>query len=319
MYRKFYGLRDLPFSLTPDPQFLYFTASHREVMANLQYGIEQGKGLIVVTGEVGTGKTTLLRAIIRQFDRSVLVSYVFNPGLTVAEFYEQLASDFNLGPAGSRADLLRRLGELLTTRHANGLRTVLIVDEAQGLSRDLLEEVRLLLNFETHTEKQLQIVLTGQPELRRVLNSPDLRQLKQRISLRSEVRPLQADEVSAYIRSRLHVAGAARLDVFAPEATGLIYRFSEGIPRLVNNLCDNALLTGYALDAKRITAAIIADVAESLDLVSSLHGDEFQMEKVEAAKVKGRGRRKRDQRGTETAQFKVISGPVDDEEDLKTG
>lgn len=319
MYRKFYGLRDLPFSLTPDPRFLYFTASHREVMANLQYGIEQGKGLVVVTGEVGTGKTTLLRAIIRQFDRSVLASYVFNPGLTVAEFYEQLASDFNLGPAGSRADLLRRLGELLMTRHANGLRTVLIVDEAQGLSRDLLEEVRLLLNFETHTEKQLQIVLTGQPELRRVLNSPDLRQLKQRISLRSEVRPLQADEVSAYIRSRLNVAGAARLDIFAPEATGLIYRFSEGIPRLVNNLCDNALLTGYALDAKRITAAIIADTAESLDLVSSLDGDEFQREKVEAAKVKVRSRRKRDQRASETAQFKVISGPVDDEEDLKTG
>ncbi len=319
MYRKFYGLRDLPFSLTPDPRFLYFTASHREVMANLQYGIEQGKGLVVVTGEVGTGKTTLLRAIIRQFDRSVLASYVFNPGLTVAEFYEQLASDFNLGPAGSRADLLRRLGELLMTRHANGLRTVLIVDEAQGLSRDLLEEVRLLLNFETHTEKQLQIVLVGQPELRRVLNSPDLRQLKQRISLRSEVRPLKADEVSAYIRSRLNVAGAARLDIFAPEATGLIYRFSEGIPRLVNNLCDNALLTGYALDAKRITAAIIADTAESLDLVSSRDGDEFQREKVEAAKVKVRSRRKRDQRASETAQFKVISGPVDDEEDLKTG
>lgn len=319
MYRKFYGLRDLPFSLTPDPRFLYFTASHREVMANLQYGIEQGKGLVVVTGEVGTGKTTLLRAIIRQFDRSVLASYVFNPGLTVAEFYEQLASDFNLGPAGSRADLLRRLGELLMTRHANGLRTVLIVDEAQGLSRDLLEEVRLLLNFETHTEKQLQIVLVGQPELRRVLNSPDLRQLKQRISLRSEVRPLQADEVSAYIRSRLNVAGAARLDIFAPEATGLIYRFSEGIPRLVNNLCDNALLTGYALDAKRITAAIIADTAESLDLVSSLDDDEFQREKVEATKVKVRSRRKRDQRASETAQFKVISGPVDDEEDLKTG
>lgn len=319
MYRKFYGLRDLPFSLTPDPRFLYFTASHREVMANLQYGIEQGKGLVVVTGEVGTGKTTLLRAIIRQFDRSVLASYVFNPGLTVAEFYEQLASDFNLGPAGSRADLLRRLGELLMTRHANGLRTVLIVDEAQGLSRDLLEEVRLLLNFETHTEKQLQIVLVGQPELRRVLNSPDLRQLKQRISLRSEVRPLQADEVSAYIRSRLNVAGAARLDIFAPDATGLIYRFSEGIPRLVNNLCDNALLTGYALDAKRITAAIIADTAESLDLVSSLDDDEFQREKVEATKVKVRSRRKRDQRASETAQFKVISGPVDDEEDLKTG
>lgn len=269
MYLKFYRLRDLPFSLTPDPRFLYFTASHREVMANLQYGIEQGKGLIVVTGEVGTGKTTLIRAILEGLDRSVLASYVFNPGLRVNEFYDQLAADFRLGEAGSRAELLRELGRRLAARHGKGLRTVLIVDEAQGLPRDLLEEIRLLLNFETHTEKQLQVVLVGQPELRRVLNSPDLRQLKQRISLRSEVRPLKADEVPSYIESRLTVAGAERLDIFEPEAVELIYRLSEGIPRIINNICDNALLTGYALDSERVTTAIVTDVAETLDLAPS--------------------------------------------------
>lgn len=269
MYLKFYSLRDLPFSLTPDPRFLYFTASHREVMANLQYGIEQGKGLIVVTGEVGTGKTTLIRAILEGLDRSVLASYVFNPGLRVDEFYDQLAADFRLGEADSRADLLRELGRRLAARHGKGLRTVLIVDEAQGLPRDLLEEIRLLLNFETHTEKQLQVVLVGQPELRRVLNSPDLRQLKQRISLRSEVRPLRADEVPSYIESRLTVAGAERLDIFEPEAVELIYRLSEGIPRIINNICDNALLTGYALDSQRVTTAIVTDVAETLDLAPS--------------------------------------------------
>jgi hypothetical protein len=155
-------------------------------------------------------------------------------------------------------------------RHSRGLRTVLIVDEAQGLSRELLEEVRLLLNFETYTEKQLQIVLTGQPELRAVLNSPALRQLKQRISLRCEIKPLKADEVSGYIRTRLKVAGASRLDLFTADAVALIYRASEGIPRLVNNICDNVLLNGYATNTRTIGADMIAEVAESLDLLQPM-------------------------------------------------
>lgn len=274
MYLQFYGLRDIPFSLTPDPRFLYFTASHREVMANLHYGIQHGKGLIVVTGEVGTGKTTMLRAMISRLDRSVLNSYIFNPGLTVPELYQHLATDFGFAPYSSKADALQKFGRLLMMRHSRGLRTVMVVDEAQGLSRELLEEIRLLLNFETYTEKQLQIVLTGQPELRALLNNADLRQLKQRISLRCEIKPIKADEVSGYISTRLKVAGAARLDLFTPDAVALIYRASEGIPRLINNICDNALLSGYAANARTINAEIISEVAESLDLLQPMIEDD---------------------------------------------
>jgi general secretion pathway protein A len=266
MYRQFYGLKEIPFSLTPDPRYLYFTASHREVMANLHYGIQNGKGLIVTTGEVGTGKTTMLRAMLARLDRSVLTAYVFNPGLTVAEFYHYLATSFGITQYASRADLLMKLGKLLMMRHARGLRTVMIVDEAQGLQHELLEEVRLLLNFETYTEKQIQIILAGQPELRQVLNDPSLRQLKQRISLRCEIKPLRAEEVNSYIRARLKTAGASRLDIFTPESIALIYRASEGIPRLINNICDNALLTGFATGTTQISPDIIAEVAESLDL-----------------------------------------------------
>jgi general secretion pathway protein A len=266
MYRQFYGLKEIPFSLTPDPRYLYFTASHREVMANLHYGIQNGKGLIVTTGEVGTGKTTMLRAMLARLDRSVLTAYVFNPGLTVAEFYHYLATSFGITQYASRADLLMKLGKLLMMRHARGLRTVMIVDEAQGLQHELLEEVRLLLNFETYTEKQIQIILAGQPELRQVLNDPSLRQLKQRISLRCEIKPLRAEEVNSYIRARLKTAGASRLDIFTPESIALIYRASEGIPRLINNICDNALLTGFATGTAQISPEIIAEVAESLDL-----------------------------------------------------
>jgi general secretion pathway protein A len=273
MYLQYFGFREIPFSLTPDPRFIYLTTSHRELMANLHYGIQNGKGLIVTTGEVGTGKTTILRWMLTRLDRSVWTSHIFNPGLTVPELYQQMAADFGLGPYESKSDMLMKLGRLLMMRHSRGLRTVLIVDEAQGLEPNLLEEVRLLLNFETYTEKQLQIILVGQPELRELLNSPYLRQLKQRISLRCEVRPLKAEEISGYIRTRLNVAGSVRLDLFTADAVALIYRSSEGIPRLVNNLCDNALLSAYAMNTRIITAEIIAEVAESLDLLQPMIED----------------------------------------------
>ncbi len=270
MYLQYYGLRDIPFTLTPDPRFIYFTDSHREVMANLSYGIQYGKGLIVTTGEVGTGKTTMLRAMLTKLDRSVLCSYIFNPGLTVPDLYQQMGADFGLGPYTSKSEMLMKLGKMLMMRHSRGLRTVLIVDEAQGLSRELLEEIRLLLNFETYTEKQLQIIMVGQPELRLLLNSPDLRQLKQRISLRCEIKPLKGDEVPAYIRARLKVAGASRLNLFSAAAMAMIFRASEGIPRLVNNICDNALLAGFTKKAKTITPAIVAEIADALDLLSPM-------------------------------------------------
>src|SRR5262245_17698125 len=274
MYLQFYGLRDIPFSLTPDPRFLYFTESHREVMANLSYGIQYGKGLIVTTGEVGTGKTTMLRAMLTKLDRSVLFACICDPGLTVPDLYQQMGADFGLGHYTSKSDMLMKLGKMLMMRHSRGLRTVLIVDEAQGLSRELLEEIRLLLNYETYTEKQLQIIMVGQPELRQLLNNPDLRQLKQRISLRCEIKPLQADEVSGYIRARLKIAGASRLNLFTADSISLIFRASEGIPRLVNNICDNALLTGYAMNSKTITPAIVSEIAEALDLLRPMIEDD---------------------------------------------
>jgi general secretion pathway protein A len=269
MYAEFYGLRELPFALTPDPRYIYFTPSHTEVMANLHYGVESGKGLIVVTGEVGTGKTTILRWMMQRLDRTVMVAYIFNPRLSVPEFYQHLAALFDIQNWETKSDLLIELGKVFETRHSRGLRTVLIIDEAHGLSPYVLEEVRLLCNFESDTAKQLQIVLTGQPELRNVLNYPDLRQLKQRVALRCDIKALpNVEETVRYIASRLSVAGAARAaDIFSPGAIDYIFRCSEGIPRNINNLCDNALLNGFAASEPIISRAIIEEVAATFDLL----------------------------------------------------
>jgi general secretion pathway protein A len=270
MYLDFYGLKEQPFALTPDPRFIYFTPSHTEAMANLHYGIESGKGLIVVTGEVGTGKTTILRWMMQRLDRTVLVAYVFNPRMTVAEFYHYVSSPrlLDVPEWSGKSDLLIRLGEVLESRHERGLRTVLVIDEAHGLSPAVLEEVRLLSNFESDTAKQLQIVLTGQPELRGVLNRPELRQLKQRVALRCEIRPLpDAEETERYITSRLLAAGAERTDIFSPAAIDFVFRCSEGIPRQINNLCDNAMLAGFAAGAETIGRAVVEEVAETFDLL----------------------------------------------------
>ncbi len=268
MYAEFYGLRELPFGLTPDPRFIYFTPSHTEVMANLHYGIEGGKGLIVVTGEVGTGKTTVLRWMMRRLDRTVLVAYIFNPHLSVAEFYQHLATLLEVQNWETKPELLAALGQALDSRHSRGLRTVLIVDEAQGLSHALLEEIRLLSNFESDAAKHLQIVLTGQPELRNILNDHELRQLKQRIALRCVIKALpNIEETDRYITSRLLASGAQRTDIFSNDAIDYIYRCTEGIPRNVNNLCDNALLVGYAANELTIDRSIIEEVSESLDML----------------------------------------------------
>lgn len=268
MYTEFYGLKELPFALTPDPRFIYFTPSHTEVMANLHYGIESGKGLVVVTGEVGTGKTTILRWIMQRLERSVLVAYLFNPRLSVTEFYQQVANLLDVQKWETKPELLSALGHALESRHARGLRTVLIIDEAQGLSTSVLEEIRLLSNFESDTAKQLQIVLTGQPELRDVLNDPDLRQLKQRVALRCVIKALpNVEETDRYITSRLLAAGAQRTDLFSADAVDYLYRCTEGIPRNINNLCDNALLSGYAAGDLTIGRSVIEEVAGNLDML----------------------------------------------------
>ena len=268
MYAEFYGLKEMPFALTPDPRYIYFTPSHTEVMANLHYGVESGKGLIAVTGEVGTGKTTILRWMMQRLDRTVLVAYIFNPRLSVAEFYQHLAALLDIQDWETKSDLLLKLGETLDSRHRRGLRTVLVVDEAHGLSASVLEEIRLLCNFESDTAKKLQIVLTGQPELRNVLNNHDLRQLKQRVSLRCDISALpNVEETAQYIAHRLKVAGAERADIFSPGAIDYIFRCSEGIPRNINNLCDNALLNGFAAGEMLISRALVEAAAETFDML----------------------------------------------------
>src|SRR5258705_6006505 len=237
-------------------------------MANLHYGIESGKGLVVVTGEVGTGKTTILRWMMQRLDRTVLVAYIFNPRLSVTEFYQHVAALLGVQKWETKPELLVALGNELASRHSRGLRTFLISDEAQGLSAGVLEEIRLLSNFESDTSKQLQIVLTGQPELREVLNDPELRQLKQRVALRCVIKPLPTvEETDRYITSRLLISGAERTDIFTPDAVDYIYRCTEGIPRNINNLCDNALLAGYAAGDLTIGRSIIEEVAEGLDML----------------------------------------------------
>ena len=271
MYKEFYGFTEIPFGLTPNPKYIYKTDSYLEVTANLRYCIDHYKGLVVVTGEVGTGKTTTLRSMMQQLGREILTVYMVNPFLTVPEFYELLVQGLRLGlaPTASKTQVLNTLAGFLAHRHSRGLRTVLIADEAHGLSPVLLEEIRLLANLETNTEKLLQIILCGQPELRETLNQPNLRQLKQRISLRSTIKPLTAVEVIKYIRFRMKVAGAKRMDIFNVEALDLISSVSLGIPRVVNNICDNALLAGYADGKKTITRVIIEEVIDTLDLTSN--------------------------------------------------
>ena len=268
MYLEHYGLRECPFSLTPDPQYIFKTESHLEVLATVKYGVEQNKGLIVVSGEVGCGKTTILRAALSTFGDEVLAVYIFNPFLTAAEFFEQLAAemDLRLPRSVTKPELLAAMGRLLAERHAAGLRTVLIVDEAHGLPTALLEEIRLLMNFETNSEKLLQVVLCGQPELAETLNRPQLRQLKQRVSLRCTIKPLSVFEISKYIRFRLKQAGAANVGLFDNGAVKLIGQVSQGIPRIINNICDNALLHGYAANTDVITREIIEEVARTLDI-----------------------------------------------------
>jgi len=219
MYLSFYGLKEIPFGLTPNPRYIFKTESYLEVISNLKYGIYHYKGLVVVTGEVGTGKTTTLRSMMEQLGPDISAVYILNPYITVSEFYELLVGGLRLGlsSGASKAEILNALTRSLAQRHTKRLRTVLIVDEAHGLSPAVLEEIRLLANFETNTEKLLQLVLCGQPELRETLNHPALRQLKQRISLRCSIKPLGQFEIDKYIRFRLKMAGAERV-VGAPES-----------------------------------------------------------------------------------------------------
>ena len=273
MYKKFYNLTRNPFEVSPDPFFFYPTPRHNEALALLNYGVLRRKGLVVVTGEVGTGKTLLVRCLLDSLAlHKVAFAYIYNPILTVQTFLEQVLTDLGLPAAArSKSEALLRLNNYLMARSHDDLTTALVVDEAQLLGWDLLEEIRLLTNLETTQHKLLQIVLAGQPELDLKLDSHQLRQLKQRVGLRCNLLPLELEEVEGYIHRRLELAGAKENEnaVFSRKAIEAIYLFSKGIPRLVNTLCENSLMLGYSLLLNQITAAIVLEVASDFHLGQS--------------------------------------------------
>ena len=271
MYKKFYGLTRNPFEVSPDPYFFFQTPRHTEALANLAYGVLRRKGFVVVTGEVGTGKTLLVRCLLEVLSNNkTAFAYVYNPMISVPEFLAHVANDFGLLPstARSKSETLSRLNNFLMERSRQDLTTALVVDEAQLLSWELLEEIRLLTNLETTKHKLLQIVLVGQPEFDRKLDSQELRQLKQRIALRCSLKPLGSDELKGYIYRRLELAGAAShaADIFPDETVASIHHFSRGIPRLINTVCENSLLLGFGHGQRQITCAIVREVAADLHL-----------------------------------------------------
>lgn len=271
MYKSFYKLNRNPFEITPDPSFLFVTPRHNEALATLYHGVRGHKGFVVLTGEVGTGKTLLIRCLLQLFRQSSDISYayLFNGRLSAVEFLQYIASEFNLPASGrNKGEILLDLSNYVIARGSNKLTTVLIVDEAHHLSEDILEEIRLLTNLETAHDKLLQILLVGQPELDDKLDSSALRQLKQRIAHRTRLVPLDANETSGYIERRLQLAGASSNghSLFPPDTIASIYRYSRGIPRLINTICENALVTAYARQMRSLTPEIIGGIASDLRL-----------------------------------------------------
>ncbi|MGA2170691.1 MAG: AAA family ATPase [Terracidiphilus sp.] len=276
MYKAFFKLARNPFNLTPDPVCFVPTKRHNEALAALYHGVRQHKGFVVLTGEVGTGKTLLLRCLLGLLKESkdVAYAYLFNGRLSPTEFLQYILSDFGLPATGkSKYELLLDLGHFLASRGSRKMTTVLIVDEAHHLSADILEEVRLLSNLETTDDKLLQIVLVGQPELDEKLDSVELRQLKQRIAVRTQLGALDADETKRYIEQRLQIAGEEphSSPLFSEEAIATVHRYSRGLPRLINTICENALIAAYARRLPSVTPDIVGYVAKEfrLDVASS--------------------------------------------------
>jgi general secretion pathway protein A len=272
VYEHFYGLDCRPFDLTPDPRFLYLTPQHGEALAHLEYALTGRKGITVLIGEAGTGKTTLLQAALETVrGHNLKCARVSNPTLKRDEFYELVAAELGLSSAAglSKAQFLIELNRLVRRQLETGGVTALIIDEAQSMSFELLEEIRLLANIETETEKLLQVILVGQPELADRLNAPELRQLKQRIALRSALFPLSLHETAAYIAGRLRIAGGHASRVFTREAVALIHERSHGIPRLISVLCDNALVNGFASGMKPVDRQVVVDVCRDFDFTHS--------------------------------------------------
>jgi general secretion pathway protein A len=268
MYKAFFGLNSTPFNLSPDPSFLYRSAQHEEALASLIYGVQSRKGFIVLTGEVGTGKTTMLECLRDHLTaHQTPFAFLFNSRLTPEQFFEMIAYDFDLPcTRNSKTEVLFALNSMLIQRANQNQTTVLIVDEAQNLEWDVLEEIRLLGNLETRRGKMMQIIMSGQPELDRKLEEREYRQLKQRIALRCHLRPFNALETAQYIASRLRRAGMPEQTVFPPDVLAEIHRRTQGIPRLINSVCDNMMLTSFAMESRQASLDMLDEVSRDLHL-----------------------------------------------------
>ncbi len=266
MYETFYHLRERPFALTPDPDYLYLSRGHREALGYLRLGIESSAGFVVVTGEVGSGKTTLLQTLLRTLDRQAAVARLVNTLLEPRELLEAILIDFGVTPATtSKPAMVRDLARVLVSQRAKGQRVLVVIDEAQNLSYGALEELRMLSNLETEKSKLMQIILVGQPELRERLLAPDLEQLRQRVTVRYHLEALDARETGQYINHRLRHAAVDKPLTFGREITDAIHDRSGGIPRMINVICDAALLAGYSEDRHRITSALVTSVFRELE------------------------------------------------------
>ena len=276
MYEEYYGFTEKPFSLTPDPKYLFKSASHANAFELLQYAVRRREGFVVITGDIGTGKTTLCRALLDQVDRRTFTALVLNPFIAEEDLLRLILQEFGVVSRDeikrgrlafvSKQELIETLNEFLLSLRALGAQALLIIDEAQNLPLHVLEQIRILSNLETEKEKLLQIVLVGQSNLKDLLRKPELRQLDQRVSIRYDLKPLTAEETAAYVQHRLSVAGGGAAVTFAPKALARVNRFTSGIPRLINLLCDRALLAGYSAHTNRITPEHVDSAARALEL-----------------------------------------------------
>jgi type II secretory pathway predicted ATPase ExeA len=276
MYERFYGFRERPFDLTPNPKYLVLTAGHQEALSNLEYAIASAKGITLLVGEAGAGKTTVICAAIARQASRVHCVHLHNPALTREEFIEMLAARFGLSERArvSKASFLLELEGMLRRRRDAGDTTLLVVDEAQSLPFELLEEIRLLANIETNSEKLLPLIIAGQPEISERLNANELRQLKQRIALRCELRSLNETETIAYIAARIRAAGGVASQIFTREAVMLINDRAKGLPRTINVLADNALVAGFATEQRPVTSALVREVCRDFDIQVSGRDDD---------------------------------------------
>ena len=265
MYESFYGLRERPFNLTPDPKFLYLSEKHKEAFAHLLYGIRNRSGFVMISGEIGTGKTTLCRNLLNQLDSNTEVAFIFNPFLSAIELMKKINQEFGIeSEADTVLELTEELNVHLLHSSALGKDCVLVIDEAQNLSPQVLEQIRLLSNLETDSEKLLQIILIGQPELVEKLSLRELRQLNQRITARYHLKSLSADETLQYVAYRIHVAGGRKRINFTKSAVKQVYKLSGGVPRMINALCDRTLLIGYTKEQHVISAKLVKQAAKEI-------------------------------------------------------